>query len=418
MKFGGASVKNAGAIRNVAEIIIRHQREPLLVVVSAMDKTTNQLEILAEKANSGDDSGTFTQFEKVLSFHKEIVEGLFGEEAGPVLNRISQFFGEIERIIRGILLLEEFPTRTYDRIVAYGELVSTTIVADYLRWVTGDCIWMDVRELIRTDSNHKQANVIQSISEQNIQEKVLPLLEKGKLVVTQGFIGSTLSGKTTTLGREGSDYTAAIFANALNANRLVVWKDVPGVLNADPRLMPEAVKHPQLSYEEAVEMTFYGATVIHPKTIKPLHEKQIPMQVRSFLHTEEPGTRISEAASVGKITSYILKKKQAVIKVQPRDFSFMDESLMQDIFHHTFKTGIKVSLIQHSAISLMLCVDDHPGLIDSFRSTLLDRFHLETMDGLELQTILNFTVRDLKLAEKAVMVQQHGNKLFLLLPAS
>jgi aspartate kinase len=234
------------------------------------------------------------------------------------------------------------------------------------------------------------------------------------VLITQGFIGSTLDGNTTTLGREGSDYTGSIFATALGADSLTVWKDVPGILNADPRLRDHTVKIDHLSYEEAVEMTFYGATVIHPKTIKPMFNRGIPLHVKSFLDVDAPGTVISQQTNATQITSYIIKQRQAFISMKPRDFSFMEERLMQTIFDYIYKSGLKVNLVQHSAISLMLCVDHKPAVMSEFSSLLLDRFEVEHREGLKLYTVLNFQVKDLKEAAGAVMVQQHENKLYFL----
>ena len=412
MKFGGASVRDAAAIRNVAEIIIRHAQVPLLIVVSAMDKTTNHLELLAQKAKGGERLATLDQFEKIIQFHIRIIRDLFGGDSKGVEAKVAVFFDEMERIVQGILLLEEFPPRTYDRIVSYGELLATTIVSEYLTWVSQDCIWLDARKLVKTDATHGAAEVIWSLTGGNIRREVKPLLKAGRIAVTQGFIGATIAGKVTTLGREGSDYTASIFAHSLDADSLIVWKDVPGVLNADPRLRDDTVKIDNLSYEEAVEMTFYGATVIHPNTIKPIYNKKIPLYVKCFLDVSLPGTCISDKRNDEIITSYIVKKDQAFVSIKPLDFSFMEEQLMQEVFNRVYKSGVKVSLVQNSAISLMLCVDQKPGPLGEFQSLLMDQFQVEVRQGLQLHTVFNFTVKDLKLAYDSVMVQQHGNKLF------
>lgn len=412
MKFGGASVKDAPAIRNVAEIIIRHTHAPLLIVISAMDKTTNELELLAERAREGERVASLDQFEKIIQFHLKVIRNLFGGESKPVEEKVAVFFNEMERIVQGILLLEEFPLRTYDRIVSYGELLSTTIVSEYLSWVSQDCMWLDAREFVKTDASHGGAAVIWSLTSGNIKRTIKPELKAGKIAITQGFIGATIAGKTTTLGREGSDYTASIFAHSLNAEKVMVWKDVPGILNADPRLRDDTTKIDNLSYEEAVEMTFYGASVIHPKTIKPLFSKKIPLYVKCFEDVNLPGTCISEKRNDEVITSYIVKENQAFISIKPLDFSFMEEQLMQEVFNRVYKSQVKVNLIQNSAISLMLCVDQKQGPLGEFQSLLLDQFQLDVRQNLSLHTVLNFTVKDLKLAYDSVMVQQHDNKLF------
>ncbi|MCB0853646.1 MAG: aspartate kinase, partial [Bacteroidetes bacterium] len=375
MKFGGASVKDAGAIQNVAEIISKHTDQPSLIVISAMDKTTNELELLAHLAKIGKEEEALEQFKKIRRFHIRILHDLVEKNyIHSVQEKVRPFLEEIERIVNGILLLEEFPPRTYDRIVSYGELLSTTLIAEYMRTKGFDVEWMDARQLVKTDATYKQAGVIWSLTEENIRREVLPKMKEGKIIITQGFIGSTTSGKTTTLGREGSDYTASIFAHCLEAESLTVWKDVRGILNADPRIQDNTEKIDNLSYEEAVEMTFYGASVIHPKTIKPIFNKNIPLRVKCFLDITEEGTTISKDTNAKVITSYIVKKAQAFIRIKPKDFSFMEERLMQEIFDHIYKSGVKVNLVQNSAISLMLCVDEKPADILAFESLLLDKF--------------------------------------------
>lgn len=414
MKFGGASVKDADAIRNVADIIVTFNDKACLIVVSAIDKTTNHLELLAHLARDGKEAEALEQFRKIRRFHVHLIHDLFGQEnVHTVQEKVRKFFTEIERIVNGILLLEEFPPRTYDRIVSYGELLSTTIVSEYIRSRGHDCQWIDARKLVKTDATYKQAGVIWSLTEENIQREVLPQMKPGHIIITQGFIGSTTSGRTTTLGREGSDYTGSIFAHCLNADSLTVWKDVPGILNGDPRIRQNTVKIDNLSYEEAVEMTFYGASVIHPKTIKPIFNKRIPLHVKCFLDIEAPGSTISDKTNDEVITSYIVKKAQAYIKVKPKDFSFMEERLMQEVFDHVYKSGVKVNLVQNTAISLMLCVDDKPSEVGAFESLLLDKFEVEIQRDLKLNTMINFSIKDLKEAVDAIMVQQHDNKLFI-----
>jgi aspartate kinase len=411
MKFGGASVRDADKIRNVANLIQQHTDEPLLIVISASGKTTNHLEQLAFYAKEGKEAESLKKLAEIKDFHLQLVEGLFESGKQEVIEKMEPFFQKIDRIVNGILLLEEFPPRTYDRIVSCGELLSTTIVAAYLQHIGKDCIWLDARKLIKTDASYKRANVIWSLTEKLIREQVLPESAPGKIAITQGFIGSTTESHTTTLGREGSDYTASIFANCLDARQMIVWKDVRGILSADPRVVPGALKIDRLSYEEAVEMTFYGAQVIHPKTIKPIFLKKIPLLVKCFLDINEEGTRISEQTNAYPIPSYITKKDQALLHIKPKDFSFMDEKLMQDIFNLLYKAGVKLNLIQNSAISLMLCVDEGPTVQD-FISRLLDIFEVDKKEMVNLYTVLNYEFADLEKALDAVMVQQEGNKLF------
>lgn len=412
MKFGGASVKDPAGIRNVTSIIAAHRNQPCVVIVSAMDKTTNELERLAALAQIGDEAGALAQFERVANFHNRAAAELFeGKIPEDVAAQLSGLLTEVQRIVQGILLLGEFSAQTYDRIVAYGELLSSVVLAGYADAQLGAVTWLDARQLIRTDATHKQANVIWSLTEENIRTQVLPRLAVGKTYIVQGFIGSTPDGKMTTLGREGSDYTAAIFANCLGAEALTVWKDVPGVLNGDPRTMVGTVKIDALSYHEAVEMTFYGATVIHPKTIKPLYAKQIPLRVKSFKDMTLPGTTVSQQPDSRQTTAYIAKKNQVFLKIQPKDFSFMEEGIMSEVFRFVYKSGVKINLVQNSAISLLLCVDHTPTELADFESLLLDGFAVEKSTGLTLHTILNFTPQDVRRAADAVMVQQHGRQL-------
>ncbi|TAE54814.1 MAG: aspartate kinase [Bacteroidetes bacterium] len=413
MKFGGASVKNAAAVQNVANIIRLYTDQPCLVVLSAMDKTTNHLEHLAFLARDNRELDAKDQFQRIMRFHLGIIRDLFGDASAPVEAKVQPYFNEMERIVTGILMLEEFPPRIYDRIVAYGELISTVIVSAYLEFADIPSFWLDARQVIKTDATWKQAGVIWSLTEENIRRGVAPLVQPGRVVITQGFIGSTTGGHTTTLGREGSDYTGSIFAHCLNAESLTVWKDVKGILNGDPRIRQHTVKLDKLSYEEAVEMTFYGASVIHPKTIKPLYNKGIPLKVKCFLDVEAEGSVISFETNPEPVASYIVKKAQTFIRIKPKDFSFMEERLMQEIFDHLHKSNVKVSLVQNSAISLMLCVDEKLSENAEFEALLLDKFTVEIRNGLQLYTIINFSVKDLKEASEAVMVQQHENKLYL-----
>lgn len=412
MKFGGASIKDAAGFLNVRDIICQHLETPLLVVISASGKTTNHLEELAALAKQGDESAAKARLDAIANYHDTMIEGLFeGEARHQAELQARMYYQQIRRVVEGILLLGEFPPLTYDRIVAYGELLSSTIAAGLLRLSLPDTVWLDAREIIKTDENHQQAQVIWCLTQENIEQQVRPLLQAGRVVLTQGFIASGLTGRTTTLGREGSDYSAAIFANCLDAQEMIIWKDVPGVLNADPRRVEKAEKIDRLSYEEAVEMTYYGATVIHPKTIKPLYNKQIPLKVKCFLDTALPGTVISAQANPAPVPYFIFKDKQALIHIQPLDFSFADEACMQEVFQQVRKTGVKVNLVQHSAISLSLCTDYGPAC-EQLAASLIDQYKVEIRSGLQLATILNFSVRDLKKAAHAAMVQQQGHKLF------
>lgn len=413
MKFGGASVKSAEAIRNVGNILSSFQTESVLVVVSAMGKTTNHLEELAFLARDGKAKEAKDQFEKIKAFHYDHIDALFeGAHKDSILAQVAPHVERIERIVDGILLLEAFPKSIYDRIVSHGEILSTLLVAAHLKAEGYDALWLDARQVVKTDASFKSAEVIWSLTEQHINAQVKPKMEPGRFIVTQGFIGSTRDGKTTTLGREGSDYTGSIFAYCLGAESLTVWKDVKGILNADPRIREVTIKHEQLSYEEAVEMTFYGASVIHPKTIKPIFTKQIPLKVKCFQDISEEGTIIGENSTSQSITSYIIKKNQAFIHIKPKDFSFMEEQLMNQIFDHVYKSGLRVNLVQHSAISLMLSADNKGPEPVNLASRLLDKFDVEVKHGLQMYTVINFKPKDLRQAAEAEMIQVHSGNLY------
>ncbi len=417
MKFGGASVRDATAVGNAAGIVGLYRDRKLVVVFSAMGKTTNELETLAALAKDQKERDAGKQLLKIRNTHEEIVAAIFPKGNQRVIKKLRKYFDEIEQIIQGILLLGEFPPRTYDRIVAFGELISSSIMFEALKATGLDCEWIDVRDIIKTDSSHQDARVIWSLTTENTEQKIVPLLKSKKIVVTQGFIASGIDGKVTTLGREGSDYTAAIFASILDAESLIVWKDVPGILNGDPRILQNRVLLDEISYEHAVEMTFYGATVIHPKTIKPLYQKNIPLFVMPFSNPKAAGTKIANAASGLKshegITSTIIKNNQVVIRILPKDISFMEAELVSGIYAHIVRAGIRVNLVQTSAISFILCADNNVSRIQEFISLLLDQFEVEVRPDLELVTFIDFSLVNLRTAANAVMVQQSENKLFV-----
>ena len=421
MKFGGASVRNADAVRNVCRIIRNYVPEKkLLVVISAMDKTTNHLEKLAGAARDCDEPGTWERFRKIRDFHHGIIDELFDDAEKEVREQVSEYMAQIERICRGILLLSEFPPRTYDRIVAFGELLSTCIVSHYLRKEGLAVTCPDARTIIKTDASYSHARVIWSLTRENIDLSVRPLFENNNVIVTQGFIASSIEGKVTTLGREGSDYSASIFANGLGAESLTVWKDVRGILNGDPRIEKDTVKLDELSYERAVEMTFYGASVIHPKTIKPLRNANIPFYVKCFTDESEPGTTIgaeNEVTLDNHICSRIVKKNQTLLQIKPRDFSFMAGNQLNRIFNAASRTGLEVNLVQTTAISLTLCVNNVHSPVQEFESILMDNFEIAQEGGLVLKTFINYGEAELEAVKAARVIQQTEDKLLAVLPA-
>ncbi|KEQ29625.1 aspartate kinase [Pedobacter antarcticus 4BY] len=382
-KFGGASVFNAAAIKNMAGIIRATAPEKLLVVVSAIGKTTNKLEELAYAYINGEERAT-TILEEVKTAHFQIIEELFDNPTQPVINEIANTFVEIE------WLLEEEANDSaeyiYDQIVSVGELLSTRIVAAYLQQDGVKAVWVDARNYIKTDNSYREGIVDWEETKSGIVQDLAPLLQTS-VVVTQGFIGGTSENFTTTLGREGSDYSAAIFCSCLDARALTIWKDVPGVLNADPKWFDQTQMIPQLSYHDAIELTYYGATVIHPKTIKPLQNKNIPLYVRSFIEPEGAGTVIDQQTSPLPVPSFIFKVDQVLISILPKDFSFIIEENLSHIFNLFHQHKVKVNTMLNSALSFSVSVDQDKDKISQLIQALSADYKVKYNEGLELVTI-------------------------------
>ncbi len=382
-KFGGASVKDAAGVRNLANIVQQYEPTNLLIVISAMGKITDKLEELTWAYVKGNEK--FHQiFEEIKAFHFATMEELFEDHQNPIFDEVANTFVEIE------WLLEEeasdSPAYLYDQIVSIGEVVSTKIVAAYLNLVGAFTIWVDARNYIKTDNNYREANVQWEKTTEAIQKHLPSFLEKG-IVVTQGFIGGTSENFTSTLGREGSDYSAAIFCAGLNGESMTIWKDVPGVLNADPKWFDETEKIPQLSYHDAIELTYYGATVIHPKTIKPIQNKGIPLFVRSFITPELPGTEITNMKTRLPVASFIFKVNQVLISILPKDFSFIIEENLSHIFDILHQHKVKVNTMLNSAISFSVSVDDDEEKITRLIADLSTTYKVKYNKGLELVTI-------------------------------
>ncbi|MFN8396561.1 MAG: aspartate kinase [Bacteroidia bacterium] len=415
MKFGGASVKDADAVRNVSRIIGNFlPQNRLVLVISAMDKTTNHLEKLAWSARDFRESETWEQFRRIRDFHLGVVNGLFGDDGATVKDEVEQYFLEIERICKGILLLGEFPNRTYDRIVAFGELLSACILSHFLKKDGHRVALVDARDIVKTDATYTQATVIFSLTNENLQSKVLPLFAENDVVVTQGFIASSTEGKVTTLGREGSDYTASIFAQGLGAESVTVWKDVEGILNVDPRIEQDTIKLDALSYERAVEMTFYGASVIHTKTIKPIRNLGIPLYVKCFKDISLPGTVISSAGAETQsddVCIRVVKKAQILLRIQPRDFSFMEAPQIDRVLAAAARARVDISMIQTNAISLWICATDQSAAVGELLSLLLEEFNVTTQTGLILKMFINYGPAEWAAVANALLVQRAENKL-------
>jgi aspartate kinase len=384
-KFGGASVKDADGVKNVYSVLQQVGHEDVLLVISAMGKTTNAFEVVIK--NYFDKSAELqASIQEIKKYHNQILLELFEDDKHSVFTAVSDIFAGLESFLQG----NKSPNYSfvYDQVVSLGEVISTTIVSHYFNHVGLTNTWVDVRELIKTDNNYRDAIVDWDATMTNI----VSTIKKKTLNITQGFLGSDENNFTTTLGREGSDYTAAIFAYCLGAENVTIWKDVPGVLNADPRYFDNAVLLNQISYREAIELAFYGATVIHPKTLQPLQRKEIPLFVKSFVNPLLPGTSVSKGADLVPQTScFIVKKNQLLISLSSLDFSFIMEENISEIFALLHKYKMKVSLIQNSAISFSVCVDDKFSNFAELKSVLSKKFMVTYNDDVSLYTIRHFT---------------------------
>ncbi len=380
-KFGGASLRNAPGIRQVAKIVGQADR-PLIVVVSAMGKTTN----LLEKIHAG--LRACTQVESLIAecrdYHQAIVADLFGADDKSVAD-------EIASLINGFGADAKLPLpfdATYDQVVSKGEVISSLIVFHFLSKLGLDIQWLDARKLVATDSTFREGKVEWDETGRRINQAVRN--SKAGVFITQGFIGGTEAGLTTTLGREGSDFTAAIFASALQATSVTIWKDVPGVMSADPKRLPDAIVFPELPFREAAEMTYYGASVIHPKTIKPLANKGIPLFVRNFDDPELPGTNIHECVVRHLPPLIVFKDNQVLISCKVTDYSFVNEHQMHLIFHILTELDIRVNVMQNSAISFSFCIDFRESKLIALIARLQEHFEVYYNTGLTLITVKNY----------------------------
>lgn len=404
-KYGGASVKDAEGVKNLVEILAKYKEDNPLVVISAMGKTTNALEEVA-RAFYLNQEDTLEKLNYVKQFHNHILTELF-DKRHSVYDAVSNLFLEIE------WALEDAPrpdySYEYDQIVSVGELLSTTIVSAYLKEIGIDNYLLDARDVVKTDNNHQEARIDWDLTTKLILEKV----NNNQLIITQGFIGCTSENFTTTLGREGSDYSAAVFATVLEAKKLVIWKDVPGVLHADPRYFQNPKKIEKLSFQEAIELAFYGATVIHPKTLQPLKRNGIPLEVRSFVNFDEKGTWISDAAVTRPATSfYILKKSQTLLSISASDLDFIVENHLSSAFLILAKYNAKVNLVQNSAVSCLFALDVDDLQIDSLVHELSEHFIVTHDTGLELLTVRHYKNEEVEklLKDKDVLLTQKNSK--------
>ena len=404
-KFGGASVKDAGGVRNVAEVLKHYTLDDLVVVVSAMGKTTNALEEVVWAYMDGRDTSVMvTDLEQR---HTEILAEVAPGDGVARTALVDRF-----HTLRNALAspVGRDVDHYYDHIVAYGEIWSTVIVSAHLNNVGITNTWLDARTIITTDDRHRSANVKWEMLAHNCSEH-LPAFEQGPVrIVTQGFIGCTEDGDTTTLGREGSDFSAAIFAYALDAESVTIWKDVPGMFNADPHRFPDTRLLEHLSYKEAIELSYFGASVIHPRTLQPLQRKGIPLYVRSFLDLDAPGSTISEATDHDTlIPSYIVKPDQLLVSITPRDLSFIVEENLGDIFKRFARRNVRIDLMQNSAVAFTVAIDDTPRarqLIEELR----EEYEVLYNEGCELLTVRHFDEPTLGVltAGKQVLVEQRS----------
>ncbi len=382
-KFGGASVKDTSALENLAEILRNRLRKNLVIVVSAMGKTTNALEnILSNKLEGVNYSENFT---RLKSFHWEICVELF-PSVHPVFSHLETLFSNLDRQLQNPLGRENYD-EFYDQVVCYGELISSRIVAEYLCSQHLTVTWQDAREVIHTDSDYRFAKIDWQMTKESCRSVWKPILESFP-IVTQGFIGKDTKENTTTLGREGSDFTAAILGTSLEADSVTIWKDVPGVLNADPKLFPDTQKFEELGYREAAEMTYFGASVIHPKTIKPLANFGIPLYVKSFLDPEASGTKIHGHAKPNEVPTLVLKKDQVLISFKVTDFTFIEEKHIHCIYEQLQALKLRVNMLQLSAISVSIVVDKQLFKLEQLIERLRGEFNIRYNEGLELLTIL------------------------------
>lgn len=409
-KFGGASVKNADGVRNLESILRKHTaNEQLVVVISAIGKTTNLLEQILD-AYYFDKNKLAALTATLRENHYTIVRELKPDDDSVIMKKLNDIFEELDEILAGPHT-GNFDY-DYDRVVSLGEILSTTLISNYLNHKGIANEWVDARMLIRTDHNYREGKVNWEESARLIQGKVGGIFSEGKanIVVSQGFIGGTEEMLPTTLGREGSDYSAAIFAYVLKAESVTIWKDVPGLLNADPKFFPEAVKLEQISYEEAIELAYYGASVIHPKTLKPLQNKQIPLFVKPFLHPEENGSRIDGGRMKEHIPCYIFKTNQVLISIYPKDFSFIAVENLDEIFAIISKNKIKINLMQNSALSFSICCDNKVHKIEKLIEDLSIKYKVKYNLNIELITIRHYTdsIVSQMIKDKEVLVEQRS----------
>jgi aspartate kinase len=409
-KFGGASVKDASAISNVVAILERYNTQNILLVVSAMGKTTNNLEHAFEAFIEKDAQAFKTRVETIKKYHISIVDSLF-EHNTPLREEIESIFNQVENYYNQDLSKPR--AQLYDGFISFGELLSSKILQFKINADLKISKWLDARKHILTDSLYQKANVNWPATIASMRETCIPELEKYTILVTQGFIAANESGETTTLGREGSDYTAGIFAHALESDSVTIWKDVPGMLNADPKFFEDTIKLDRISFREAIELSYYGASVIHPKTLKPLQNKKIPLLVKSFTDPGAPGTIIdADTSNDHMVPSFIFKKNQVLFSITPKDFSFLIEANLSDIFSKLSLAKVEINIMQNSALSFSFLIDHDTNKIESILNLLSSHYEVKYNTNLELVTVRHYDKKtnEFVCKDKKILLQQSTRK--------
>jgi aspartate kinase len=409
-KFGGASVKDASAISNVVAILERYNTQNILLVVSAMGKTTNNLEHAFEAFIETDAQAFKTRVETIKKYHISIVDSLF-EHNTPLREEIESIFNQVENYYNQDLSKPR--AQLYDGFISFGELLSSKILQFKINADLKISKWLDARKHILTDSLYQKANVNWPATIASMCETCIPELEKYTILVTQGFIAANESGETTTLGREGSDYTAGIFAHALESDSVTIWKDVPGMLNADPKFFEDTIKLDRISFREAIELSYYGASVIHPKTLKPLQNKKIPLLVKSFTDPGAPGTIIDvDTSNDHMVPSFIFKKNQVLFSITPKDFSFLIEANLSDIFSKLSLAKVEINIMQNSALSFSFLIDHDTNKIESILDVLSSHYEVKYNTNLELVTVRHYDKKtnEFVCKDKKILLQQSTRK--------
>lgn len=410
-KFGGASVNSVEAIKNMAHIVADHIEEPLVVVVSAMGKTTNLLEKIIPGIPKSEEERR-ELIEQTKKYHFDIATQLLPND-DPTLQRLNNLFDQLDKTSSQIPTTYNFD---YDRVVSFGEIISTTLISGYLNSIGINNKWIDVRQIIRTNENYREGIVDFETTRRQAQEIINSgfIIQNSKLIITQGFIAGTVAGTTTTLGREGSDYSASILSYCLDADSMTIWKDVPGFLNADPKFFANTVKINKIPFNEAIELAYYGASVIHPKTVKPIQNKGIRLNIKSFKDPTAEGSVIGPFKSIEPLTPlYIFKNDQVLISIQPKDFSFIAEENLQTIFAVLAELNVRVNIMQNSALSFSLCMNHNEILLKQIRERLESQFRLVYNTGLQLITIryYNQQIIDEIVGGRNIILQQRSRTI-------